>query len=122
MIGANQLEELNSLHNCEVLLLANIELFAVLPLVLNKEVVIFKLNHFVSANLTWILFGGSDRIHHPGVLVDLAPVEVTLLEHRFLGFDLEGEAFMLIYHHPTVFLDHLFAQLKSLAAFGNEKH
>jgi len=51
-IRTDQLKQLDALHDGELLLLANIQLLAVLSLALNQEIVVSLLQELVTTNIT----------------------------------------------------------------------
>ena len=112
VVGAHQREELKALDDCKLLLLADVEVLALVLICFEQYVIIFLLNHFIAADFIWVLLVHCfiNGFLDPAVEVDCTFVEVFDLEQlSVVWLDLVCEALVLIDNHATMFLDHLLA-------------
>jgi hypothetical protein len=129
VVAAHQREELETLDDSKLLLLADVEVLALVLVCFEQNVIIFDLKHFIAADFIWVLLCHCfiNGFLDPAVEVDRALVEVFDLEQlSVVRLDLVCEALVLIDNHTTVFLDHLLAFFVYLlflwVHFRNIKH
>lgn len=122
VVLANDLEEFDALHDCECLLLANAQFFAVFSLVIDAQEVVFDLNHLVASDLSTQVLKVVDSFFDPSGFKNLAGIKLTQLHLRMFGFDLKGEALVGVDHDATILFDELLHLFLYVAALRNEKH
>jgi len=128
VVGAEQAEQGDALNDCEVFLLADVELATVVPGVLGDEVVVLVQQHFVASNFIRIFLSFVNGLIDPTILVDLAPIEESELDFGLLRLDLVGEALVLVDDHSSVLFNELLGLLvrplfaTGVVAVGHEKH
>ena len=122
-IGIDNGKELYAFYYCELLLFTNIQLFAIIMLIVLQKVITFLIIHLVATGLLRRLFIQMQLICDPCADIYWTLVEISLFQFLCeLWLDLVCVALVLVNHETAIGIDDLLQLLVVVAAFGYIEH